>query len=118
MRAFLICPVRGHRPSESSSWVEQLEAEGWSVHWPHRDTDQDDSVGLRICQDNRAAINDADRVFIVWDGKSKGCLFDLGIAFALFKPVTVLAAPPPAVGEKSFEAMVRAWGDEGFDPGS
>ena len=88
-----------------------MEEEGWAVHWPPRDTDQNDSVGLQICRDNRTAIDEADRVFIVWDGISQGCLFDLGMAFALSKPVTLLAVPLGVAGEKSFERMVRAWAD-------
>ncbi len=108
-KAFLICPVRGVSPETSRADVEKLEAEGWEVHWPPRDTEQKDPVGLTICRDNRNAILAADRVFIRWDGKSKGCLFDAGLAFAFGKPITVLAAPPVTPGEKSFQAMFRAW---------
>ena len=81
------------------------------VHWPHRDTNQDDDTGLRICADNRAAIESADRVFIVWNGESKGSLFDLGVAWASRKPLTVLSAPSVHDG-KSFVAMMRAWEEE------
>jgi len=108
MKAFLICPVRGHDPSESRGFVVRLEALGWSVHWPPRDTDQDDDTGLRICRDNRAAIKNADIVFVVWDGKSQGCLFDLGIAFAMRKPIRCLSLPAASTG-KSFQNMMRAW---------
>lgn len=47
-------------------------------------------------------------VFVVWDGKSKGCLFDLGIAFAMDKPVRVVELPPDTE-ERSLQKMVRAW---------
>jgi nucleoside 2-deoxyribosyltransferase len=111
MKAFLICPVRGADPAVSRRYVEQLEASGWTVHWPHRDTEQADPDGLAICQQNRAAIVAADHVFIIWDGRSTGCLFDMGMAFALGKPVTILDAPPPDVPPgKSFLRMIRAWG--------
>jgi len=112
-RAFLICPVRGHSPSETEHIVKELEDQGWTVHWPWRDTDQDDPVGLRICKQNREAIANADRVFLVWDGKSTGCLFDLGMAFALNKPLTILEAPPPDTPMKSFLKMTRTWASEG-----
>ena len=108
MKAFLICPVRGHSPEETEEIVGRLEAKGWDLHWPHRDTDQNDPVGLRLCENNRAAISEAKRVFIVWDGKSTGSLFDLGMAFALHKPLTVIAAPEATDG-KSFQNMMKAW---------
>lgn len=87
MKTFLICPVRGYSADAHAEAVQALEAEGWSVHWPPRDTDQNDPVGLRICTDNARAIAGADAVHVIWDGKSQGVLFDLGVAFALKKRV-------------------------------
>ena len=107
-RAFLICPVRGHDKSETAAIVSKLERDGWQVHWPPRDTSQHDALGYRICEDNRRAIAEADRVFVIWDGKSQGCLFDLGMAFAMNKRVIALELPPRTPG-KSFQNMVRAW---------
>ena len=111
MKTFLICPVRGVPASETADLVKRLESEGWDVHWPHRDTDQNDLTGLRICRDNRDAINRADAVHVVWDGNSQGCLFDLGMAFALNKRVVPLSLPALTEG-KSFQNMVGAWGSE------
>ena len=110
MRAFLICPVRGHGMNETEEAVKSLESEGYQVHWPPRDTEQDDPIGLEICRANCSAIEDADRVFVIWDGKSTGSLFDLGMAFALNKPITVLEAPSPT-SHKSFQNMMRAWAE-------
>ena len=112
MRTFLICPVRGHALRETEEIVERLEADGWAVYWPPRDTGQDDPTGLRICADNRDAIMRADVVHIVWDGISQGCLFDLGVAFALDKRVVPVRLPVPSDG-KSFQNMVRAWAAKG-----
>lgn len=109
MKTFLICPVRGHDPNEAAGVVGNLEAEGWEVHYPPRDTNQDDPTGLRICEDNLRAIRRADVVHIIWDGKSQGCLFDLGMAFALGKRVYVVELPVSTPG-KSFQNMIRAWG--------
>lgn len=106
-KSFLICPVRGIDPETQREAVEQLEAQGYSVHWPPRDTDQNDDTGLRICQDNMAAIESADVVHIIWDGKSQGCLFDLGMAFALGKVVEPISLPEATQG-KSFQNMVNA----------
>jgi len=106
--AFLICPVRGHDPDELAELVADLESQGYKVHWPPRDTDQDDTTGLRICRDNLAAISKADVVFFYWDGKSQGSLFDLGMAFALDKKVIPISLPPATEG-KSFQNMVMEW---------
>jgi nucleoside 2-deoxyribosyltransferase len=106
--SFLICPVRGVDPETTRGVVAGLEADGWEVHWPPRDTDQNDPVGLRICADNLAAIQRADVIHVVWDGQSQGCLFDLGMAFALGKIVVPVTLPQPSEG-KSFQNMVREW---------
>lgn len=108
MNTFLICPVRGVDPAETAGYVSALEADGWVVHWPPRDTDQDDDTGLRICRDNLAAIRTADCVHIVWDGNSQGCLFDLGMAFAMGKMIVPLSLPAPT-DHKSFQNMINAY---------
>ncbi len=108
-KVFLICPVRGHNPAETEELVHFLENEiGLKIHWPHRDTNQNDLTGLHICEENRAAIEAADIVLMVWDGKSTGSLFDLGITFALRKPLIPLELPEPSEG-KSFQNMITAW---------
>lgn len=105
MKTFLICPVRGKSSEETQDVVDELEALDYEVHWPHRDTNQNDNTGLRICQDNRKAIEEADIVHIVWDGNSQGCLFDLGIAFALNKKIMPIELPEITDG-KSFQNMI------------
>ena len=107
-KSFLICPVRGHDANETQGIVDGLEAQGFIVHWPPRDTDQDDETGYRICTDNLNAIAAADVVHIVWDGKSQGCLFDLGMAFALNKTIIPILLPDKTEG-KSFQNMVTQW---------
>jgi nucleoside 2-deoxyribosyltransferase len=107
-KTFLIGPVRGKSPDYLAAIVADLEADGWDVHWPARDTDQTDTTGILICTDNVAAIRNADCVHVIWDGQSQGCLFDLGAAFALMKPVIAIELPPETEG-KSFQNMVRAW---------
>ena len=108
MKTFLICPVRGHDLSETQSIVDNLESNGWAVHWPPRDTDQNDPIGYQICTANMEAIKAADVLHLVWDGVSQGCLFDLGIAFALGKKVIPILLPPKTDG-KSFQNMVIEW---------
>ena len=109
MKSFLICPVRGLAPDAHAAIVSRLEAEGYEVHWPARDTNQNDHTGgLQICRENAKAIARADVVHVIWDGKSQGCLFDLGMAFILRKEVVPIDLPPPTEG-KSFQNMIRAW---------
>ena len=47
--AFLICPVRGHEADKYAATVAAIEASGIKIHWPPRDTNQVDDIGLRIC---------------------------------------------------------------------
>jgi len=107
-RAFLICPVRGADWRLTRIVCEELEAGGWQVYWPPRDTNQQDETGYQICLENLEAIKKSDMIFVVWDGKSQGCLFDLGIAFALGKPIREVNLPP-ATRHKSFQNMIRFW---------
>jgi len=104
MKAFLICPVRGHEPQELEGVVKDLEGDGWDVHWPMRDTPQD-ATSIEICNANTKAISEADCVFMFWDGKSTGSLFDLGVTFALKKKFRVLSAPDRTEG-KSFQNLM------------
>lgn len=113
-RAFLICPVRGVESSVYEDVVSRLEKEGWNVHFPHRDTDQDDDIGYRICSDNRYAIELSDAVFVIRDGKNQGCLFDLGMAFSARKPIVVVDVPE-ATPRKSFQNMMVEWEQKGPD---
>jgi nucleoside 2-deoxyribosyltransferase len=113
MKIFLACPVRNADINDRLAQEKQvmlLESQGHQVHWPPRDTDQDDTVGLRICQDNRWAIEEADAIYVIWDGKSQGVMFDLGVAFALRKPIhTVEGHMPPRTTGKSLQNMIFAW---------
>lgn len=108
MDTFLICPVRGHDMAETEALVKSLEADGWDVYWPPRDTPQDDPTGYNICRNNEAAIRARRYVHFVWDGKSQGGLFDLGMAFAMGKTIIPVQMPPLTTG-KSFQNMVSEW---------
>lgn len=117
MNIFLICPVRNITEEEKKaigSYVETLEAAGHKVHWPPRDTQQNDPVGLRICTDNRQAIENANEVHVWYNSESQGTIFDLGMTFALRKKV-VLANPDmvrPTDGKKSFNNVLLALSKE------
>jgi len=108
MKTFLICPVRGHELSETEEFVKRLENKGWEVYWPPRNTNQDDPIGYQICLDNKAAIQNSDVVHVIWDGQSQGCLFDLGMAFAMNKKIIAISLPE-RTQEKSFQNMILEW---------
>lgn len=115
---FLICPVRNaseEMTRKTSAYLRKLEEAGCRVHWPPRDTDQDDPVGMRICADNGRAILAADEVHVWYDKNSQGTTFDLGMTFMLVEILglakkVVLANPEdvaPTEG-KSFQNVLLA----------
>jgi nucleoside 2-deoxyribosyltransferase len=62
---------------------------GNDVRMPAFD-DHPDFDELAVCAFNRAAIEWADRVDIIWDQRSTGTIFDFGMAFAMRKPVQII----------------------------
>lgn len=112
MKIFVVAPVRDvseQWKDGMEAYVRSLEAQGHTVHYPPRDTRQDDPTGLTICRENLRAIQEADEVHVAWDGESEGVLFDLGMAFALEKIIKPIIGyfPRPRKG-KSFQSMVHA----------
>lgn len=87
MVIFLISPVRNPNPKtqdEIADYVRQLEGEGHKVHWPIRDTEQNDpSGGHEICRANFSAILNANEIHIWYDETSNGSKFDMGGVFML-----------------------------------
>lgn len=113
---FLICPVRNattEQKQKMQGYIAQLETDGKTVYYPERDTNQNDAIGYRICADNCEAIKEAKEIHIFWDKNSQGSLFDLGMAFALDKPLTIVnledVEPTPT---KSFSNMMREWANQ------
>jgi nucleoside 2-deoxyribosyltransferase len=117
-KAFVIHPIRNVNDEFREKMEEQIEylRNEYDIYDPEKDTNQIDSTGLRICEDNRNAMRKADIVIIVWDGKSEGCLFDLGMAFAMGKEIIILNGYFPtlkyAPKGKNFIRMVWAWEQE------
>ena len=113
MKYFLICPVRNateEQRQQMVAWIVQKESAGDTVYYPARDTNQNDSIGYRICRDNRQALAIADKIAIFWDKTSQGSLFDLGMAFALEKPIEIINVDEIEPTEsKSFSNMMLMW---------
>lgn len=90
--AFIICPVRNISDEEKKfieNYVSKLEKEGYRVHYPVRDTNQNDPIGLEICCTSRNAIRNAQEVHVYWNGKSEGSFFDFGMTFMAEKPIVL-----------------------------
>lgn len=114
MRIFVICPVRGITESERQAikvYVAGLENNHY-VYWPLRDTPQDDPTGVEICRLNREAIADCDEVWVWWNPDSAGSKFDLGMAWALRKPLRLIRQCVPTP-HKSFENVMLHWQEHG-----
>jgi nucleoside 2-deoxyribosyltransferase len=115
MRVYIICPVRILTDDVKillDRYVAELEANGVTVHYPPRDVDQDDPIGLDIMRAHREAMREADQVHVYWAEKSEGSRFDLGMAFALGKPIRLINRFDLVVTpHKSFANIVLALDD-------
>ena len=91
---FLICPVR-NATEEQRKWIENFVIEkqnqGYIVHAPHLHTNQNDLLGgFNVCKENSMAVASSKEVDIYYDQTSTGSIFDLGVAYALHKPIRLL----------------------------
>jgi hypothetical protein len=110
---FLICPVRDAQPEQKKrmeEYIAKLESQGKTVYYPARDTNQIDSIGYRICTDNKNALLNSKEVHIFYDKTSQGSLFDLGMAFGSDKPLYIVNINDIVKTEgKSFANMIIEW---------
>jgi nucleoside 2-deoxyribosyltransferase len=115
MKCYIICPVRDvttHFAEGVEAERISLEKQGWDVYYPPRDTKQNRG-SLEICEQNLKAIKEADTVFFTWDGRSQGCLFDLGIAFALHKYIfPITGCLPRRIDHKSIQNFVWEYAEQ------
>lgn len=91
--------------------VGKLEKAGWKVYWPDRDNADTDVDGFAANLVNIAQMDEAACVHILWDGKSSGFLFGLGMAWALHKPVKVISSPDTTEW-RSFQNLIERWRKE------
>lgn len=86
--------------------VEKLEKEGHVVALPAFD-DYKELDALGVCKHNRSLLEQADEIHVIWDQRSFGTIFDLGMAFALRKKLRVIFLEP-----KTFAGVMRKWEEE------
>jgi len=67
---------------------ERLESEGHEVRVPAFNAIPD-KRGLTTCKHNRELIRWCDEVHLIYDGKSRGALFDFGMIFYAEKPLVI-----------------------------
>lgn len=82
-KVFIICSVRDADEATKKkleAYKTKLEDQGYIVHLPHLDTNQEAS-GYDICLQNMQAILAADEVHIFFVPTSYGSHFDLGVTF-------------------------------------
>ena len=116
MKIYFITPVRNASPElleAVQAYVKDLEQSGDEVHFPPRDVDQNDPTGFVICQHHLAAMKLADKVVVYWDATSTGSHFDLGMAFALGKPVELVhLCQPDGPGKSYIKVMQQMTGGD------
>lgn len=87
-KIFFISPVRQATPeivAECEQYVIQKRNEGHQVHYPRWDTDQNDVMGINICDTNLKKILEADEVHVWYHKTSTGIHFDLGAVYLLIR---------------------------------
>ena len=95
------------------AYVKNLEDQGIDVHYPPRDTNQNDTIGFRICSQNKKAIIESDEVHIFYNPNSTGSLFDIGMAFAFEKPIRLINKVETTEG-KSFANVLNYLNKYGY----
>ena len=89
---YLIHPIENLTKKEKDfldDYVLELEAHGNRVHYPIRDVGQNQD-GFKICLEHRKAIKEVKEVHIYWTKKSRGSLFDFGMAFSIGKKIVLI----------------------------
>ena len=108
-KIFLICPVRRATEEQRKmfeDFVARKYEEGYIIHAPHMHTNQIDPLGgYSICKQNAEAIASSNEVNMYYDQESTGSVFDLGVAYALGKPLVIL-----------IEKDIVYWPEDEIDP--
>ena len=80
--------------SKFESLRNRLKIQGHEVRIPAFDDIKGDEYD--ICAYNRDVIMWADEVYLIWDGRSIGAIFDIGMCFALQKKLVIEYLEPKA----------------------
>ncbi len=111
MRIYLICTVRRRTPEQEetlTNYVAHLEGEeAHTVYFPGRDTGvaEETTNVTAIAALNQHHMSIADEVHVFYDPRSSGSIFDLGMAWAMGKPIVLVN--PEALA--AYTAQGDAW---------
>ena len=112
-KLFLICPVSDASEETNeriSNYKSIMASYGYDVHAPFFDTNQKDMfAGYAICRQNAEAIGKSKEVEILYDQKSNGSVFDLGVAYALHKPIRVLNDKSIQFTDDVIDLIIQQW---------
>ncbi len=113
-KIFLICPVR-NATADQKKWIEDFVKEkndnGYIIHAPHLHTVQTDLFGgYAICKQNAEAIASSEEIDIYYDQSSIGSIFDLGVAYALHKPLRLLNSEEIVFNDSDLiDSTIKEW---------
>jgi hypothetical protein len=113
-KTFVICPVR-HAAEEQKAWIEGFVAmkreKGYIVHYPEKNTVQEDALGgYNICLQNALAMATSESIDIYYDQSSTGSVFDLGVAYALHKPLKLLNKEAIVFNDSDLiDSIIKTW---------
>lgn len=113
-KIFLICPVR-NASNDQRKWIENFvkekHNEGYIIHAPHLHTVQNDLFGgYAICKQNALAVATSDEIDIYYDQTSTGSVFDLGVAYALNKPLVLLNREEIKFDDNDLiDTVIKSW---------
>lgn len=113
-KIFLICPVRRATPEQKKFFeyfVTMKNGEGYIIHAPHLHTWQKDVFGgYSICLQNAQAVASSTEVDMYYDQLSTDSVFDLGVAYALHKPLFLLNEAEITFNQDDMvDRMVENW---------
>ncbi len=61
-----------------------------------------------VCDYNRSIIEWADEIHVIWDARSLGTIFDLGMSFALRKKIKIIY-----LNNKTFVGFINQYAEKG-----
>lgn len=82
---------------------KRLEREGHTVLMPAFDN-YGGMNELEVCKYNRSMIKKVDEIHVIWDNRSSGTIFDMGMCFALRKKIII-----EYIESKTFENLFRLY---------
>lgn len=72
-----------------------LELKNHTVRIPNFDDFNGNEI--EMCMENKKLIEWAERIHIIWDGRSIGTIFDFGMVFAMNKPIKIEYIEPKKI---------------------